>query len=69
MLTHLENTKMIRFLPKGSLRFWGVSIMKAMSPLVLMKTMWQAHLIKKTCIKEKFYQKGLVVGMEMNAIF
>jgi hypothetical protein len=48
MLAHLESTKMIKFLPNGFLCFWGVSIMKAMSLLVLMKTMWQVHLRSST---------------------
>jgi hypothetical protein len=45
ILAHLESTKMIRFLPKGSLHFRRVSITKAMRLLVLMKMMWQVHLI------------------------
>jgi hypothetical protein len=45
MLAHMESIKMIKFLLKGTLRFWGVSITKAVSLLMLMKTMWQAHLI------------------------
>ncbi len=45
MLTHLKNTKMIKFLPEGSLHFWGVSIMKVVSLLMLMKMMWQVHLL------------------------
>jgi hypothetical protein len=45
MLAHLESTKMIKFLPKGSLHFRGVNIMKAMSLLVLMRTLWQVPLI------------------------
>ncbi len=45
MLAHLGNTKMTKFLPKSSLCFQGVSTVKAMSLLVLMKIMWQVHLI------------------------
>jgi hypothetical protein len=41
----IKNTKMIKFLPKGSLQFQGVSIVKAMSLLMVMKTMWQIRLI------------------------
>jgi hypothetical protein len=44
MLAQLENNKMIKFLPKGSLRFQGVSIVKAMNLLMLMKMMWQVRL-------------------------
>jgi hypothetical protein len=45
MLAHMENTKMIRILPKDSMCFWGVSIVKGATLLVLMNTMWQVHLI------------------------
>jgi hypothetical protein len=45
MLAQLENTKMIKFISKGSLHFWGVNTMKAMRLLVLMKMMWQVCLI------------------------
>jgi len=45
MLAQLENTKMIKFLPKGSLHFREVNIVKVMSLLMLMKMMWQVRLI------------------------
>jgi hypothetical protein len=45
MLAQLENTKMVKFLPKGSLRFGAVSIVKALNLFVLMKTMCQVCLI------------------------
>jgi hypothetical protein len=45
ILTHMENIKMIRILPKDSLCFWGVGIVKGVILLVLMNMMWQVHLI------------------------
>jgi hypothetical protein len=40
---------MIRFLPKGSLRFRGVNITKVVSFLVLMKTMYQKEASSIRC--------------------
>ncbi len=56
MLAQLKKTKMIKFLPKGSLCFRGMNIMKVVNLLVIMKTLWQVCLILKTCAKEKLCQ-------------
>ncbi len=60
---------MIKFLPKGSPPFGGLSIMKAMILLMLMKTMWKIHLIQKTCDKEKMHQEGIMISTEGKVIF
>jgi hypothetical protein len=56
MFAQLENTIMIKFLPKSSLHFRRVNTIKVMNLLVPMKMMWQVRLILKTCTKNKLRQ-------------
>jgi hypothetical protein len=58
MLGQLENAKMIKVLPKGFLCFQEMNTVKVMNLLMLMKTPWEVHLIKKHVPKKSSANKA-----------